>query len=261
MREFYEYEESVMENIDFDLNRKDKYHFADENRGVWVENNYKTNLLIGYVDNGKELNVKNTNKYVGIKLNERLGDKFLDIEFGIVVNNKEGKTKYENACICLGRDGVSSFSIYDVGGISLTHTSQPVVYFIGSDDHFIIGNLKKNTRKTLPIIDFTTVGFVKEVCDAVKSIHNSKEWNEEIDSLLEVIKPVLVICADDIKKAWLKLVQIFLKRYQRSIDSYDSRIQKLQKERLHEIEEYDFYKRIADVLQNSEEKIDINRKK
>ena len=85
---------------------------------------------------------------------------------------------------------------------------------------------------------------------------------DEIDSLLEVIKPVLLLCAMDVKKNWLSYINTNVKHCQKGIDAYDAEIKELQKKRLHYVEKYNLFKEAFDSLQqNNQEELENKMKK
>lgn len=257
MKTFYEYEKAVIENSGFDLVRIDKYHYNDEKRGVWIECDHQDHLLIGYVDVGNELNVKNTKKYVEVSIRDRLGEKYLNIDF-----NMDNESIANRACISLRRGCAGLLSIYDIDYWRYNHSTEPVSTFDNNDFKLTIWNLKlKNYGSTIvPVTKFTTSGFVNAVCDVVKNIHDSKKWNENIDSLLELIKPVLTICGEGIKESWLESAKELQESSQRMIETLDLRIKELHEKRSLEVELYNFYKKIEDTIQNNEDKLENNGK-
>ena len=256
MREFIEYENSVMDNIELDLVQgRTKYTSVDKKRGIWAEGNHKTCLHIGYVGKGENIVAKNTMKMVGLTFNERLGEKYIDIDFYII------NDRYECASISF-KQGDFPISIYDLQSTRFNIVTEPVVVITDSDDKIIIDGKDSNNKEIISTSEFTVEKMVNEICDFVRNIHDSKEWKDGIDSLLDAIKPALTLCVHDTKISWLNRINNIVRRCQRGIDLCDNQIEKLAIERLSYVKEYNLFKAAADALkQDEQEKIASKRKK
>ena len=246
MRDFRELEREVMKITNFNLIYDEDKNLIDKECEVWVNGDHQTNLYIGYVDEGKDINAENTNKLVGIKIDEY---GYLKVDFSVY----DGK-KYYSASISF-KNGCLPISIYEKRSF-LIPVYNPTIEINAKGSQLIITSKYLNKPIIINAIEFTVDGFVNEICNLVRNIHYSKAWDDEIDSLFDVIKPVLTSCAIDIKEYLLNVINRNVKRCQREIDAYDMKIMELQKKRLCYVEKYNLWKKLFDTLdQNNQEEV------
>lgn len=262
---------TVMENCGFDLKQGGfEDNLIDENRRVLVKCGIDSGLYIYYYDEGKEINeleeAENAKKIVVMRFTERLGEEFLDINFyirdsGLIWDEETRNYKYHSACISY-KLGNASCSVYDLSGQMIQYTTHPIVDFFGTDTGFdICNNIKAHKIMHIPVSEFTKSGLVDAICNAVRSVNDSYEWDAEIDDLLNVIRPALIVVSDDFNESWISHMQVMLDRHNRFIAQYDAEIEKLKQRRLDEVEECEYYQEIIDNLQNSQKGTGSSTKK
>ena len=253
MRSFEEYEREVMKTTNFNLIRGKSMNLAiDKEHGVWVEGNHQTSLCIGYTFEGKEINAENTKKAVGIKIDEL---NYLKVDLTVY----DGK-KYYSVSMSF-KNGCLPIFIYNKGSFMMP-VCNPVIDIDTKGSQLVITNKYLSNARIINDTEFTVDGFVNEICNLVRNIHYSKAWDDEIDSLFDVIKPVLTSCATDIKDYLLNVINTNVKHCQKEIDACDMEITELQKKRLRYVENYNLWKKLyATLLQNNQEELEIIKKK
>jgi len=102
----------------------------------------------------------------------------------------------------------------------------------------------------IPVSEFTKSGLVDAICNAVRSANDSYEWDAEIDDLLNVIRPALIVVSDDFNESWISHMQVMLACYSKFIAEHDAEIEKLKQRRSHDVKECEYYQEIINNLQN-----------
>ncbi len=93
---------------------------------------------------------------------------------------------------------------------------QELLLFI-HDTKFIIRDKSYLDTEISPS-EFNVNDIVNEICNTIITMYDSEKWNEEIDGMLEFIRPAITMIIEDSKDLWKRRINTKLNELEESID-------------------------------------------